>query len=214
MDALDQLAGPAAGLLDRVDAVLAESGAPAEHRIWALLRRLGALPGAAVGTVRSLRAAPLAAAGPPLHTLTGEYGAAGAAIAGGGSWEGAGAEVFAAHRAALSSHLAELSGRLSATEAYAEAVAGWVTQSRAALARELAGVMGSIEAVTLVTEPAGVAVAAAAAEIGARVLGAVDEAYERGEALLQRWAGELSELSYRAPRGGATPFDLTTRIPL
>lgn len=214
MDALDQLAGPAAGLLDRVDAVLTKAGAPADHRIWALLRRLGALPGDAVGTVRSLRAAPLAAAGPPLHTLAGEYDAAGAAIARGGSWEGAGAEVFAAHRAALSSHLVELSGRLSATEAYVEAVADWITRSRAALAQELAAVMGSIEAVTLVTEPAGVAVATAAAEIGARVLGTVDEAYERGEALLRRWSAELSEVPYRAPEGGATPFDLTTRTRL
>ncbi|GAA4693352.1 hypothetical protein [Phytohabitans rumicis] len=212
MDALDQLAAASAGLLDRVDGILTEAGAPADHRIWALLRRLGAMPADAVGTVVALRPAPLAAAGPPLRTLIQEYDEARAAIADGGSWEGAGAEVFAVHRSALSTHLGGLTARLAATQAYTEAVADWATQSRRSLARELAAVLGSTEAVTVTTEPVGPAAAVAAAEIGARLLGAVDAAYERVEALLSGWATELGELSYQAPDAGPTPFDLTTRI--
>lgn len=212
MDALDQLAGLAAGLLDRVDGVLAQAGAPEDHPIWPLLRRLGALPAAVVGTVAALRTAPLAAAGPPLRSLAMEYDDARTAIADGGSWEGAGAEVFAAHRAALAAHLAGMTARLAATEAYAGAVADWIDQSRAALARELAAVLGSAEAVTVTTEPAGAPAAVAAADIGARVLAVVDEAYARADALLRTWAVELEELPYRAPDVSAASLDLTTRI--
>jgi hypothetical protein len=79
MDALDLLAGPAGELLTRVDGALARSGAPDAHPIWPLLRRVGALPGAAVGAVAELRPAPLAAAAPSLRTLAQGYAEASAA---------------------------------------------------------------------------------------------------------------------------------------
>jgi hypothetical protein len=211
MDALDQLAGSATALLDRVDSAIVASGAPGGHPIWPLLRRLGALPGAATSTIAGLRPAPLAAAGPSLHSLIEVYEQRGETIADSGSWEGAGAEVFGAHRAALSAHLGEMAGKLAATEGFSTAVAEWIEESRAALARELAAVLGSREAVTVTVEPPGSPAAVAAAEIGARVLAAVDVAYERAEALLHRWAADLAELPYRPPDAGPVAFGPTTR---
>lgn len=209
MDALDQVAPAAAGLLDRVDGVLAHAGAPAGHRVWPLLRRLGALPGAALSAVLSQRPAP-----PSFRGLLEEYADARTAISVRGSWEGAGAEVFAAHQAALSGHIDGLTAKLAATEAYGEAVAGWARESRVALARALAPLLGSAEAVTVVTEPVGPDSAVAAAEIAAEVLTVVDEAYDRLEALMRDWEVELAELPYRPPDTGAPPLDLTTRIGL
>lgn len=219
MDALDQLAGPAAGLLNQVDDLLARAGAPADHPIWPLLRRLGVLPGEAVGALAALQPAPLAAAGPSLGALAREYEDARADLADGGSWEGAGAEAFAAYRASLAAYLADgpesMTGRLATTASYADALAEWVTQTRAVLARALADVLGSVEAVAVVTgagsdpQPAAVQ---AAAEIGAWVLGGVAEAYDEAETLLHRWAPRLAELPYRAPADGVSTIDSATRI--
>ncbi|BCB81110.1 hypothetical protein GCM10022251_67090 [Phytohabitans flavus] len=211
MDALDHLAGTATLLLERVDSALATSGAPGGHPIWPLMRRLGALPGAATSTIAGLRPAPLAAAGPSLRGLIQVYEERGETIADSGSWEGASAEVFGAHRAALSAHLGQMAGKLGATDGYSAAVAEWIEESRAGLARELAAVLGSREAVTVTVEPYGVPGAVAAAEIGARVLGAVDTAYERAEALLHRWEVDLLELPYQPPDTGPAAFGSTTR---
>lgn len=209
MDALDQLAPAAAGLLDRVDGVLAHAGAPADHRIWPLLRRVGALPGAALTAVLSLRPAR-----PSFHSLLEEYADARTAISVRGSWEGAGAEVFATHQAALSGHLDGLTAKLSATEAYGEAVAGWVRESRGAVAAALVPLLASAEAVTVSTAPVGPESAIAAAEIAAEVLAAVDEAYDRLEALMRDWEVDLAELPYQPPDAGAPSIGLTTRIGL
>jgi hypothetical protein len=81
MDALDRLAGSADGLLTRVDGTLGRSGAPGAHPIWPLLRRVGALPGAAVLAVSGLRSAPLEAAAPSLRRLALEYADASAVVA-------------------------------------------------------------------------------------------------------------------------------------
>jgi hypothetical protein len=223
MDPLDHLAGPAAELLGRVDDLLAVAGAPEDHRIWPLLRQLGTLPGAAAGAVAALRPAPLAAVGGVVRNLIREYDDALAFVVGGDPWQGAGADAFAAHRAALAAHLSgdaeSLTGRLDATAAYADAVADWVAGSRDALARTLAEVLGSAEAVAVVTAgtagaaaPAGRA-ALAAAEIGARVLATVAETDERARALLHQWAPSLTELTYRGPSDdGTTRLDATTWI--
>ncbi|BCB86448.1 hypothetical protein [Phytohabitans suffuscus] len=211
MDSLDQLAGSATALLDRVDSTLATSGAPGGHPIWPLLRRLGALPGAATSTIAALRPGPLAAAGPSLRGLIQVYEERGETVADSGSWEGAAAQVFGAHRVALSAHLHEMAGKLGATEGYSAAVAEWIAESRAGLARELAAVLGSREAVTVTVEPVGPPAATAAADIGARVLGAVDAAYERAEALLHRWEVDLAELPYQPPDTGPVTFGPTTR---
>jgi hypothetical protein len=154
MDPLDHLAGPAADLLGRVDDLLLHAGAPDDHRIWSLLRRLGALPGEAVEALTTLGPAPLADAGTAVDGLVQEYDDVSAAVATGSGWEGAGAEAFAAQRATLVAHLngdqESLTARLAATAAYLAAVADWMAWCRAALARVLAEVLGSAEAVAVV----------------------------------------------------------------
>ncbi|GIG90887.1 hypothetical protein [Plantactinospora endophytica] len=210
MDVLDQLAEPAVELSGRVDDVLAATGAPAGHRIWPLLRRLRVLPGDAVQAVLGLRTGALDAAGEVTGDLRRGYAEAGAVLVDGGSWQGPAAETYAAHRTGMADHLVELTGRVDATAAYAAAVAEWIAGTRYALARTLADLLGSAEAVTVVTArvgehgpsgvaPEGLPVGSAAAEIGARILATVAEAYDRAEALPQRWAAELDESTYRPP---------------
>ncbi|MDW5327665.1 hypothetical protein [Plantactinospora sp. KLBMP9567] len=212
MDVLDQLAEPAVTLSGRVDDLLAAAGAPDGHRIWPLLRRLRVLPGDAVRAVLGLRRGELAAAGEVSGELRRTYREAGAVVADGGSWQGPAAEAYAAHRTGLAGHLTDLAGRADATAAYAEAVAGWIADTRYALARTLADVLGSAEAVAVLTvrgdgfgaapsgvTPGGLPVESAAAEIGARILATVSEAYDRAEALPQRWAAELDLLDHRPP---------------
>lgn len=225
MDALDHLAGPAADLLGRVDDLLAEAGVPAGHPIWPLLGRVRALPGAALDAVVALRPEPLVAAAAALRGLIPAYDDAAAALTVDVAWEGAGAEAFASRRAALSEHLTggseSLAERLEASAAYLDAVADWVSASRAALARTLAEVLGSAEAVMVVIGPVGPAASAsalsrpaAAAQLGARVLATVAELHDRGEALRQQWGGRLVELAFRPPAAAGGRFDGVSRIAL
>ncbi|GAA3759934.1 hypothetical protein GCM10022225_51800 [Plantactinospora mayteni] len=230
MDVLDQLAEPAVALSGRVDDVLAAAGAPDRHRIWPLLRRVRVLPGDAVRAVLGLRPGALAGAAEVSAELRRTYHEVGAVLADGGSWQGPAAEAYAAHRSGVAGHLTDLAGRAEATAAYAEAVAGWIADTRYALARTLADVLGSAEAVAVVTArpgryasapsgvvpgtppsgvlpgtppsgvlPGGLPVESAAAEIGARILATVAEAYDRAEALPQRWAAQLDFLDHRPP---------------
>lgn len=221
MDPLDHLAGPAADLLGRIDNLLAAAGAPDDHPIWPLLRRVGALPGAVLGEVVALQPAPLAAAGHAVRALVGGYDHARHALTGGDPWQGAGAEAYAAHRDVLAAYLGgdgaeSLTGRLDATASYADAVADWMVHTRHAMALTLAEVLGSAEAVLVVTadRTVGPATAApAAAEIAVRVLATAAAAEERAYAVLHRWAPELTGLPYPAPAGAGTGrFDTTTRV--
>lgn len=215
MDPLDRLAGPAADLLGRVDDLLAEAGAPDGHRIWPLLRRLRVLPAEAVTAVAALRPEPMTAAAAALRDLTRGYAHAGAALAGELDWAGAGAEAYTAHRDALATHLTGLTGRLEDDASFLDALADWMTAGRRALARTLAEVLGSAEAVAVVVGPIGgspVTPAAAAAEIGVRVLATVADLYERGEALRQRCAPQTAELAFRPATGAGARLDGTLRI--
>src|SRR5690606_22418274 len=78
---------------------------------------------------------------------------------------------------------------------YSEAVAEWVAETRMALARTLAEVLGSAEATMVVTEQA----ETAAAAIGARVLATIATAYDKVDALLARWRPALEELPDQPP---------------
>ncbi|MEV1287775.1 hypothetical protein [Micromonospora sp. NPDC049679] len=217
MDALDQVAGPAVDLLTRVDDLLAGLGAPHDHPIWPLLRRLRALPGEAFGAIVALQPASLSAAGSALRGLLPRYADARATLTIRPSWEGAGAEAFDAQRTALVTHLdagpESLAGRSASTASYLDGVADWATWSRDALARALAEVLGSAESVLIVAgAPADDRSARAAADIGARVLAVVMESVDRGEALLRQWGPALVELPYRSqPPGGSRP-DVATRL--
>ncbi|MFG1661029.1 hypothetical protein ACGFIY_31295 [Micromonospora chersina] len=220
MDALDRLAEPALDLLGRVDALLA-AGAPEGHRLWPLLRRMQVLPGAAVREFLDLHPAPLTDAGHAVRRLVRGYDDTCAMLTDPVAWSGAVAAAYDEARAALLRHLDEgpesLVGRLESTAGYADALADWVEGSRLALARALAEVLRSAEAVTVhaATRPgvdAGRAGALAAAEVATRVLGVLGVAYDGAETLLRQWAPSLAETTWRDRATTAPRYGGTTRI--
>lgn len=212
MDALDRLAAPGGDLLGRVDQLLNTVGAPADHRVWPLLRRLRALPGEAAAAIVALAPEPFVAAGAQVRELLDEYAAICAELSDEVAWEGAAGSVFDKHRRAIVAHLDEgpesMRGRLASTAGYAEAVAEWVTKTRLALARTLAEVIGSAEAAMVVTEQS----ETAAAEIGARVLATIATAYDEAEALRARWQPVLAELPYQQPAEELVALNAGLRI--
>lgn len=234
MDALDRLAPPAADLLARVDDTLVRCGAPPEHPVWPLLRRLRALPGEAVAAIAAASPAPLGTTGAVLRRLDEAYAHAYAALpAEVEGWRGVGAESFAAQWAALRTHLGEdLAERLRGTRSFVEAVERWARDTRAALARTLAVVLTSEEAVVVraaaaptapevpavssddgpAVGPVAPEVVRAAAGIAAHVLRTLVEAYDRGAALLDEWAPRLDEVGYRAPAQVSTGVETTTEV--
>lgn len=214
MDELDRLAEAGGDLLQRVDTLLARGGAPDDHRVWPLLRGIGALPGAAFESFAALRPTPLAAAGHAVRQHIRRYDDACATLTAQVHWSGTAASAFTVARTALVSHLDQgpesLVGRLESTAGYADALADWVDRSRLALARILAEVLGSAEAVTVVgayrsDEPVSPREAYAAAEIAARVLAALSVAYDGAERLLRQWSPSLAESAYRPPAASTFP---------
>jgi hypothetical protein len=211
VDPLDRLAGPVRDLLGRVDGALMATGAPADHPIWALLRRVGALPGEAVAAVADLRPEPLVQAAADLRVIADEYAAVRVGEPDG--WTGPAAEAYAARWRDLARHLGgegpdSMAGRLAATAEYLAETAGWIAVARRELARALAAALGSAEALRLRTA----ADAVAAAAIGARVLAAVAQAQDRGWTLADRWAGRLDELPYRPSTVDAARVAGTTTV--
>lgn len=220
MDALDRLAEPGLDLLARVDRLLA-AGAPEGHRLWPLLRRMQVLPGAAVREFLDLHPAPLTDAGHAVRRLVRGYDDTCALLGDQVAWSGAAASAYDEARATLLRHLDEgpesLVGRLESTASYADALAGWVEGSRVALARALAEVLGSSEAVAVhaATRPgvhAGPAGASAAAEIATRILGVLGVAYDGAETLLRQWGPSLAETVWRDRPAVAPHYGGTTRI--
>jgi len=224
MDALDRLAEPGLDLLRRVDTLLA-AGAPEGHRVWPLLRRMQVLPGEAVRHFLELQPAPLAAAGRTTRGLIRGYDDACAALTDPVLWSGPAASSYGQARAALLRHLDEgpesLVGRLESTAGYADALADWVEGSRLALARALADVVRSAEAVRVVAATAAPAAgyqgavrpgATEAAEIAARVLAVLSVAYDGAETLLRQWAPSLAESRWRAPAAERPRYDTPTRV--
>ncbi|MCW3844552.1 hypothetical protein ONA70_31185 [Micromonospora yasonensis] len=220
MDALDRLAEPGLDLLARVDTLLA-AGAPEGHRLWPLLRRMQVLPGEAVREFLELHPAPLAGAGHAVRRLVRGYDDTCAMLTDPVAWSGPAAAAYDEARNALLRHLDEgsesLVGRLESTAGYADALADWVEGSRLALARALAEVLRSAEAVTVHVAgrpgvDAGRAGALAAAEIAARVLGVLGVAYDGAETLLRQWAPSLAETSWRDRPTGPSHLGGATRI--
>ncbi|WBC13600.1 hypothetical protein O7600_21010 [Micromonospora sp. WMMA1998] len=220
MDALDRLAEPGLDLLTRVDTLLA-AGAPEGHRLWPLLRRMQVLPGAAVREFLDLHPAPLTGAGHAVRRLVRGYDDTCALLTDHVAWSGSAAAAYDEARGALLRHLDEgpesLVGRLESTAGYADALAGWVESSRAALARVLAEALGSAEAVTVhaAGRPAGDAGrvgASAAAEIATRVLSVLGVAYDGAETLLRQWGPSLAETTWRDRAATAPRYGGTTRI--
>jgi hypothetical protein len=208
VDALDRVAEAATDLLTRVDRTIGEEGAVADHAVWPLLRRLRSLPGDAVEAVATLRPDTLAGAGAVLDPLAGAYADSGRTAGKGQAWTGATATRFSATAGALATHLSGggdtdrpgLAGRARATGRFADEVAGWMSDTRSAVARSVAAALGSAQAVTLRTTPAGTPeTAAAAADIAATILRTIAEAYDAAETLSRQWAERLAEEDYRPP---------------
>jgi hypothetical protein len=200
MDSLDRIVGSAGPLLRRVDEMLSAAGAPADHRVWAELRRVRLLPGDAVHAVVALRSEHLAGAAPELRSDAQAYGELAEVLPASGSWSGTAAEAYddARKRAAdrLSGGLDSLDERLEATADLADALVDWMGQTRGDLAGTLARVLTSSEAVALssghrldVTAEPQIQAAAAVAE---RILQTVADSYELAADLLYSSA-ELAE---------------------
>ncbi|WP_328850900.1 hypothetical protein OG994_22585 [Micromonospora globbae] len=226
MDALDRLAEPGLDLLRRVDTLLA-AGAPEGHRVWPLLRRMQVLPGEAVRHFLDLRPGPLSGAGHGVRRLVRGYDDVSATLTDPVLWSGPAAEAYAQSRAALLRHLDEgpdsMVGRLESTAGYADALADWIEGSRLALARALADVLRSSEAVAVVaatsvltgatTRSGSVGPRAVeAADIGARVLAVLSVAYDGAETLLRQWGPSLAESTWRPPVAGRPRYDTVTRV--
>ncbi|MET8305254.1 hypothetical protein [Micromonospora sp. NPDC005173] len=224
MDPLDRLAEPGLDLLRRVDTLLA-AGVPEGHRVWPLLRRMQVLPGDAVRGFLDLHPAPLAGAGRAVRRLVRGYDDVCAALTDPVLWSGPAASAYGQEPAALLRHLDEgpesLVGRLESTAGYADALADWVEGSRLALARTLADVLRSAEAVSVVAAtatgalprhgPVGPGVADAA-EIAARVLAVLCVAYDGAETLLRQWAPSLAESAWRPSTDGRPHYGQPTRV--
>ena len=229
MDTLASVAEPGRDLLARVDAVLAASGAPADHPIWPLMRRVGALPGDVLEAFCALVPENLAAAGERVRVRAETYAEERADLAAAVTatdWTGTSASAFEQRWAALGEHLGgsaapdapSLAGRLAATASYVDDVAAWMRAARGDLAHEVATALGSQEAVRLRVADAGAggtSVAGAAATIGVAVLAAAERQAGAAEEVAERWAGRLAELPFRPPIPGAGDrAGGSTRVPL
>ncbi|OLE26296.1 MAG: hypothetical protein AUG44_13420 [Actinobacteria bacterium 13_1_20CM_3_71_11] len=205
MDLLDRVYPVAAPLLDRVDASLAASGAPADHPIWPLLRRLGSLPGELVVHLAGVSRDGLTGASDALRRYAGGYRQRADEVPMPAAWRGPAAEAYGATWSGLAGQLAggpdTLTGRLEDTASYLDDVTAWLGRTRRALAGTVAECLGSAEALALKASSDPVA----AATIGAHILAVAAEALDDGRALHDRWAGRLAELAYRpvdpAPAG-------------
>ncbi len=210
MDLLDRVYPVAAPFLDRVDHTLVTAGAPAEHPIWPLLRRLGALPGELVAHIAATPPGGLAGASDALRGHAAGYLHRLDEVPMPAAWRGPAAEAYATAWTGLSAHLSggpdTLAGRLTDTASYLDEVAAWLARTRRALAGTVAECLGSAEA--LILRESGDAVAAAT--IGAHVLATAAEVLDDGRALVDRWTGRLGELTYRtaAPASAASSSQL------
>jgi len=217
MDALDRLEPVARELVHRADEYLAQQGAPADHPVWTLLRRVGAVPSDAVCFVAGQRPDRLRHLGDAIREHTAGYHAASIPTA--LDWAGSAGTAYAAQAAALAAHQGgdgpdSLAGRLVETAGYLDAVADWQQGTRDQLARALADILTSAQAVVVrlgsdgarpvgpsegSAGASGRAVALAAADIGARILEVAARALEVGADIGPAWADRLTELSYVEP---------------
>jgi hypothetical protein len=179
MDALDLVAAAADDLLERVDRLL---GAPGDHPLWTLLRGVRALPGDTVAAIVALRPEELTGAASTLRGLVPAYDGARDALGRPTAWDGAAGEAYAVHAGTLSDGVASAAAHVLVTSSSADAVAAWLTDARSRLAMELAAVLTSAEAVSVVLGAPDAQ--RAAATIAVRVLSVVDDVIAAGAVLV------------------------------
>jgi hypothetical protein len=202
MDAFDHVVATAAPMLRRVDELLSGVGAPPEHAVWSQVRRVRLLPGDAVRAVAGLRATDLADASPELRADARAYADIAAALPPPGPWTGDAAEAYddARRRTAerLSGGAESLDERLEASADLADALVGWIAESRAEVAATLAEVLSSAEALALSADepadPAAARQALAAAAVAERVLRTIADSYDHAADLLDSSVGLATAL--------------------
>jgi len=214
MDALARIEPVARPLIARVDTALSSLGAPPGHAVWPLLREIGATPGDVVGFVAALSPEQVRPVAARLRRIADGYGEA--VPVAGVAWQGAAGAEYAGEVAALSAHLADvLPEGVHATADCLELMADWQERSRRAMARALADVLVSSEAVTLRQEearvdrpPASRAGVLAAADISVHVLESARAIVREGADVRAAWSTAVAVRSYRSvplagSRGGA-----------
>ncbi len=197
MDPLEQIFGPAQPLLRRVDDMLSQSGAPADHPVWTELRRVRLLPGDAVHAVAGLRAADLSEAGPALRAGAQACVGVAESLPAAGGWSGPAADAYDNARRRTAAHLSggpdSLDERLEATADLADALADWMGQTRAEVAGTLSRALMSAQAVELSSGPGAhppvPSEIAAAADLAEQILQTVADRYEHAQDLLHSSRG-------------------------
>jgi hypothetical protein len=188
MDRLDDVLGPVAPLLKRVDQVLATAGAPPDHEVWPALRQVRLLAWDAVQAVAALRPDELTEAAPELRGNARSYAGLAGSLPPPGDWTGDAADAYEQVRKRTAAHLSggvdSLDERLEATADLADALIDWMRATRDELAATLAEVMTSAEALSLTAsshpaaDPPAAQEAEAAAGVAARVLHTVAGRYD------------------------------------
>jgi hypothetical protein len=225
MDALDRLEPVARPLLQAVDSALDQLGAPPDHGVWTLLRRVGASPGDAVAGVALLKPECLRPAAAALREKAAGYEAV--RVPHDIGWLGHAGDSYAVRASALDQHLrgdgsASLAGRLRTSARYLDDVADWQQRSRDRMARALGDVLTSVQAVTMTRylggagptlQPGSSRAVTAGADIGVRLLAEAAAALDDGVGVRQRWAGSLAELAFAAPAAdGPAPVNATIEM--
>lgn len=229
MDSLDRILVPARDLLGRVDATLRTQGAPPDHPVLPLLKKIRAFPGEALESVAELDARTVADVAVELRVYADRYAGHRAGVEhsfAATRWEGAARETFAGRWRSLGRHLGDgesprepsMAGRLVALLTFLDGVGDWITETRAGLATAIAESLGSTEAVCLRSAPAPAPTAAArgpdralaASSIGVRVLGSIDTAVLAGYRLYGRRLPDLTELVFLPPGTEPPPADHLT----
>ena len=202
MDTLDQVVAAAAPLLSRVDAVLTEAGAPADHPVWAQLRRVRLLPGDAVRSVAALNATELAGAAPELRADARAYADIASSLPAPDGWSGDAADAYDAARHRTANHISgnpySLDERLEASADLAEALTDWISRCRDDVAVTLGEILGSTDALSLAgaeqATPSAAPQVRAAANVAERLLRTVADDYDLALELLD----DSAELAHPA----------------
>ncbi len=161
MDLLDRIAVPARDLLARVDGALLAGGAPADHPIWPLLCRVGALPGELVAQLTDAPTGQLRSSADLLREYRRSYVDGVDTMPGAAGWRGRAADAFGAQWRSLATHLADgpdsMAGRLLDTVSFVDDVAAWLSATRDAVGAAVVECLGSVEAVAIRGLPVGAA---------------------------------------------------------
>jgi hypothetical protein len=192
MDRLDHLLDTARPLLKRVDEVLSLTGAPADHGMWAEMRRVRLLPGDAAQAVAALRPSAFADAVAGLRADARACAPVADSLPRPEEWTGEAADAYEDVRRRAAAHLGggdeSLDERLEATADLAQALTEWMAQTRAELAGTLADILDSGQAVTLSSGGAALpppdTEVLAAADVAAHILRTVADNYDYATDLL------------------------------